>query len=114
MQNIPPSAVVEENGPYLYLPATAVNTNDHPGFGDMRISYAVVPTGQPSTFVGTISKGKLAPYVDPKTGKSIYELILGGRDEVFRVLRIEQTTPLRWVVRILLGFGLVIFIALWK
>ena len=113
MQDLPASAVVEESGAYLYLPAAAVNTNDNPGFGDMRISYAVVPSGQPSTFVGSISHGKLVPWVDPKTGKSVYELILGGREQVFGILHAEQMTPMRWTVRILLTLGLAAFLALY-
>jgi hypothetical protein len=80
-----------------------------PQLGDLRIQYAVVPSGLQVTAFGRLQGHALVPYADA-SGQQFYAIYAGSRADALAAYQSARTESV-WVFR-LVGF-LVVFVGMW-
>jgi hypothetical protein len=90
----------QPKGPYLYLG----DRSGSPAIGDIRLSYAVVPSGQKVTLLGKPdSASHIAPYKH-RTGDTFYRAFPGSKKDAVATMHGEHVM-MTWLLR-LAGFGM--------
>lgn len=86
-------------GSFLFKGA---GTLQAPKVGDVRLSYSVVKSGMDVTAFGARTGSSLTPFIDEKTGESLYLLYPGTKAEAVKALH-DEYTFWTWIWRVV-GF----------
>lgn len=86
---------------YLYMSGGSNGTFEQPQVGDLRISYAVLPSGFQGTIFAGVNQGEIVPYISDN-GHDWHRLFIGSRAQAIATMHAEYTESL-WLFR-LIGF----------
>ena len=108
MVNLPGDGEIV-SGKYMYVGGFSM---DDPIIGDVRISYSVIPSGNPVTVFGKLDTDKISPFVN-KDGQTLYEARMTGFEESVVAMEKEHARSL-WIWRVVgflmmwIGLGMVL------